>query len=80
MYDMSTTITVRAGKALRTALDRKAVASGRTVSELVREMLEEALAGRSLGARAGHLKGRLRLPRQLSEAWRERLRRHNWRE
>jgi hypothetical protein len=76
---MSTTITIRAEEHLREALRRKAAASGKTVSELVREILEEALADRPLHVRAGHLKGRLRLPRKVSEPWRKHLRRRNWR-
>jgi hypothetical protein len=76
---MSTTITIRADEPLREALDERAAASGKTVSELVREILEEALADRPLGIRAGHLKGRLKLPRKTSEPWRRHLRRGNWR-
>jgi plasmid stability protein len=76
---MSTTITIRADEPLRKVLDRKAAASGMTVSALVREILEEALTERPLRVRAGHLKGRLALPRKTSEPWRIRLRRRNWR-
>jgi hypothetical protein len=76
---MSTTITIRTDEFLREALDKKAAASGKTVSELVREILEEALVERPLQERAGHLKGRLRLPRKASEPWRRQLRRRNWR-
>ena len=76
---MSTTITIRADESLREALAKRAAVSGKTVSELVREILEEALADRPVRARAGHLKGRLRLPRKSSESWRQRLRQHNWR-
>jgi plasmid stability protein len=76
---MSTTITIRADESLREALDQKAAASGKTVSELVREILEEALAPRPLQARSGHLKGRLTLPRRTTQAWRKRLRERNWR-
>ena len=76
---MSTTITIRADEPLRESLDKKAAASGKTVSELVREILEFALAETPLQFRAGHLKGRLRLPRTTSEPWRKRLRLRNWR-
>ena len=76
---MSTTITIRADEPLREVLDKKAAASGKTVSELVREILEQALAETPLHFRAGHLKGRLRLPRKSSEPWRGRLRQRNWR-
>jgi hypothetical protein len=76
---MSTTITIRTGERLREVLDEKAAAGGKTVSELVREILEEALTETPLRARAGHLKGRLSLPKETREAWRRRLRRRNWR-
>lgn len=78
MY-VSTTITIRAAEALRQALVRKAAARGKTVSELVREILEEALSERPLEDRAGHLKGKLELPPKASEPWRKRLRERNWR-
>ena len=76
---MSTTITIRAEKSLREALARKAALSGKTVSALVREILEEALMERPLKARSGHLKGRLELAREASEPWLKRLRQRNWR-
>ena len=76
---MGTTITIRADESLREALDRRAAMSGKTVSQVVREILEDALADRPLKARAGHLKGRLTLPRKTAEPWRAQLRRRNWR-
>ena len=76
---VSTTITIRTDETLREALDKKAATSGKTVSELVREILEEALAEKPLQVRAGHLKGRLSLPRKASEPWRSHLRQRNWR-
>ena len=76
---MSTTISIRAEDSLREALARKAAVSGKTVSALVRDILEEALAARALSVRAGHLKGSLELPRKPSEPWRRNLRQRNWR-
>lgn len=76
---MSTTLTVRTDDALRDALAERARAQGKTLSQLVREILEAALAERPVESRAGHLKGRLMLREQASEPWRESLRRHNWR-
>ena len=76
---MSTTITIRADEALRDVLDRKAAASGKTVSELVREILEEALAERTVRVRAGHVKGKLALPRSKPGSWSSQLRQRNWR-
>lgn len=76
---MSTTITIRADESLREALDRKAEMSGKTVSQVVREILQDALADRPLKARVGHLKGSLSLPREAAEPWRRQLRERNWR-
>ena len=78
MYDMSTTITVRTTAALRKALERRARSLGKTASEFVRETLEDALAERPLGDRAGHVKGRLELA-QPSEEWRQQIEERNWR-
>ncbi len=76
---MSTTLTIRTDDALREALVERARAQGKTLSQLVREILEAALLERPLASRAGHLKGRLILREQAVEPWRESLRRHNWR-
>ena len=76
---MSTTITIRADESLRSALQMRAAEQGKTVSEIVREILEEALMERTVAARAGHLKGKLRLSGGTSDSWRRRIREHNWR-
>ncbi len=76
---MSTTLTVRTDEALRQALARRAEESGKTLSELVREILEEAVVDRPLGERIGQLKGRLQLASATAEPWRDRLRERNWR-
>jgi hypothetical protein len=100
---MGTTLTLRTDEELRAALRRKAELQGKTVSELAREILTEALAERPLSERVGHLRGRLpshpsssaregkklREPRRkgpepaasggASDAWRDQLRRRNWR-
>ncbi len=76
---MSTTITIRADEPLRKLLEKRAAASGKSLSALVREILENAVAARPVGRRAGHLKGRLRLPRGTSDAWRKTIRDRNWR-
>ncbi len=80
-YDvyMSTTITVRTNYDLRRRLEEQAAARGKSLSETVREILEAALAPRALEHRAGHLRGRLELPRQGSDPWRQELRERNWR-
>ena len=76
---MSTTITIRTDPALRKRLEARAAASGKSISVLVREILENALAERPLSARTSHVKARLSLPRRPAEAWRESLRDRNWR-
>lgn len=76
---MSTTLTVRTDDELRGALARRAEAQGKTLSEVVREILEEALVERPREARIAHLRGSLRLPRPETEPWRSRLRERNWR-
>lgn len=76
---MSTTLTIRTDEALRDALEQRARVQGKTLSQLVREILTAALVERPVQARAGHLKGRLLLREQATESWRDTLRRRNWR-
>jgi hypothetical protein len=76
---MSTTITIRASEQLKQALGGKAALSGKTVSELVREILEDAVGDRPLRLRVGHLRGRLGPLHPAAEPWRKRLRDRNWR-
>jgi plasmid stability protein len=75
---MSITLTVRTDGDLHEALRRRAQMQGKTVSEVVRDILAEALSERSLASRAGHLKGSLTLP-PPKEAWRRKLKERNWR-
>jgi plasmid stability protein len=75
---MGTTLTIRTDPALRRALGSRAKQSGKTVSEFVREILEEALAERPMAERTAHVKGRLELPKPAGE-WRKQLRQRNWR-
>ncbi len=58
---MSTTLTVRLEDKQRQALEKRAVALGKSMSEVVRDILERALAEEPISARAGHLRGRLTL-------------------
>ena len=76
---MSATLTIRTGDALREALDRRAEAEGKTISELVREILEEAMVQRPFGAHADHLRGSLRLRKGGQTGWPKQLRERNWR-
>ena len=79
MYDMSSTLTIRADDALRKALAKRAASKGKTVSEVVREILHEGLTERPLGAKVGHLKGRIELSEKSLDRWRKQLRKRNWR-
>jgi plasmid stability protein len=80
-YDvhMSTTITIRTDDKLRRQLEEHAAARGKSLSGTIREILEAAMAPQPLARRAGHLRGRLELPRPESEPWRQKLRERNWR-
>ncbi len=75
---MSTTLTVRTGEELRATLEQRAKGLGKSVSELVREILEDALADRPFGQRTSHVKGRLELPDGI-DPWRRQLKERNWR-
>lgn len=76
---MSTTVTIRTDEALRRALEERARARGTTVSQVVREILRDALEDRPLESRTGHLRGRLTLEAAQIEPWRQSLRERNWR-
>ena len=76
---MGTTITIRTESGLRSLLEDRAAATGKSISEVVREILENALAERPVGERTGHLKAQLHLPSRSVELWRKRLRARNWR-
>lgn len=54
-------------------------AQGKSLSETVREILEAVIAPQPLERSAGHLRGRLELPRKERDPWRQELRERNWR-
>jgi macrodomain Ter protein organizer (MatP/YcbG family) len=76
---MNTTLTVRIEKTMRQTLGIRARAMGITVSELVRQILEEAITERPIAQRAGHLKGQLKLPDTSSDSWCTQVQERNWR-
>lgn len=76
---MGTTITIRTDDSLRRELEERASALGKSLSELVREILQDAVAERPLESRTGHLRGQLELGRAGSDTWRRELRERNWR-
>jgi plasmid stability protein len=76
---MGVVLTVRTDEALREALRRRAATQGKTISELVREILESAVQERPIAERAGHLRGCLELPATDDDPWVQHMRRTNWR-
>ncbi len=77
---MGKTLTIRVDSEQEQRLARAAKLTGKTVSEIVRELLDEALVERPVAARAGHLKGRLTLPGKPRHAWARQIKERNWRE
>jgi len=75
---MSTTVTVRLDDALREALELKAKATRKTISEVVRDTLRESLDDRPLGEKVGHLGGILEIEPD-DDPWRRQIRERNWR-
>lgn len=78
MYDMRNTITLRATPELRKALEKRAAAEHKTISDVVRQILESALTDRPLGERIGGLRGGLRVTAAGNDMQR-RIRERNWR-
>jgi antitoxin component of RelBE/YafQ-DinJ toxin-antitoxin module len=76
---MEKSLTIRIDAEQQKELGQAARMLGKSVSELVREILQQALAARSLSAKAGHLKGRLSL-KPSRDAWARKLKERNWRE
>jgi len=76
---MDKTLTIRLESDQWLELVRTARRRGKTVSELVREILGQALRQRPLVAKVGHLKGKLELPDLADEKWRREIKGHNWR-
>lgn len=75
---MERTLTIRLGKVQDVALAQRARSLGRTRSELVRDLIDQAVTARPLGRHLRHLKGRVELPR-VKSGWRSELKDHNWR-
>lgn len=75
----SLTLSVPTDEKLLEALQERAAKQGKTVPELAREILSEAVAERSLAERVGHLRGQLQLQKDTSDPWRAHLRESNFR-
>jgi plasmid stability protein len=77
---MSKVLTIRTDDALREALEKRAEVHGKTISELARELLWQALEERPLEQRTAHLRGRLNLSSGTAmQPWRKQLKASNWR-
>jgi len=76
---MGTTITIRTEPALRSLLEERAAASGKSISEVVREILERALGERPMGDRIRHLRGSLPRRHRADDPWAKSIRARNWR-
>jgi hypothetical protein len=79
MSDMIDTLTIRIERRQRDALNQLARTLGKSVSELVRDILRQALDERPLTSRAGHLAGGLTLPPAPPGSFRARIKASNWR-
>ena len=75
---MDKTLTIRLTQKQDEALNRRAIALGKTRSEIVRELIDSGLQERTLGSRAGHLEGVLDLP-EPKDPIRRRIKQRNWR-
>lgn len=76
---MKATITIRLDERQHKALARAAKTLGKSASEIVRDALDQALSEATIGSRAGHLKGTIRLRPDAKAGWRTALRARNWR-
>jgi predicted transcriptional regulator len=74
---VSTTLTIRTDPELREALERRARAQDKTVSQVAREILGQALTERPLAERTGHLRGQLDLDPEPGDEWRRQIARRN---
>jgi len=73
-------LTIPTDERLQEALQERAAKEGKTVPELAREILREAVSESPLAERVGHLRGQLRLQRDdASDLWRAHLRESNFR-
>lgn len=76
---MGAPLTIPTDKKLLEALEHRAASQGKTVPEVAREILVDAVEERSLGERIGHLRGRLDLNSAASDSRRLEIKERNWR-
>ena len=75
---MGMTLSIRTSETLHEALGERARLQGKSVSELVREILENAMVERSVLERTRHVVGSLDFEVDGDE-WRRKIRERNWR-
>lgn len=78
-YGMNATLTIRLDEDLRQRLRKLASQTGKTDSELVREVIERHLAAESVGRRLAHLKGTLPDSPPQHDSLAQSIRQRNWR-
>ena len=77
---MEKTLNIRLDADQRRRLGQTAKMLGKSVSELVREILQQALAEGAVATEAGHLKGQLALAPSPRDPWSRKLKKRNRRE
>jgi hypothetical protein len=75
---MDKTLTIRLSAEQDRALTRRASASGKTKSEVVRELIDRGLEEQPLSRRVGHLRGVLDIA-EPKDSLRRRIKERNWR-
>ena len=76
---MEKILTIRLDAAQQEKLGQTARLLGKTVSEFVREIIQQALEERSVEAKAGHLRGQISLPSPARDPWARQIKERNWR-
>jgi len=77
---MEKILSVRIDAEQQRQLGQAAKMLGKSMSELVREILQQALAEHPLGDKVGHLRGHLNLTSSSRGSWARKLKSRNWRE
>lgn len=77
-WGVNRTLTIRLDEEQDEALAGRAHGLGKTKSELVRDLIDQAISNQPMGRRVGHVKGRVALPRAHA-GWRRALKERNWR-
>jgi antitoxin component of RelBE/YafQ-DinJ toxin-antitoxin module len=76
---MDKMLAIRIDAKQQAAIARTAHMLGMTISEFVRETLEQAVVARSLSTKTTHVKRRLSLKTGSRDSWARALKQRNWR-